>query len=101
VKILGYRFGRAAYVTDASAIHEQSVRKLQDLDLLVLNALRYEPHPTHFSVGESVELAARLRAQRTCFTHICHRLSHAEASAALPAAVEFAYDGLAVDVDDR
>ena len=101
VKILGYRFGRAAYVTDASAIPEQSVRKLQDLDILVLNALRYEPHPTHFSVGESVELAARLRAQRTCFTHICHRLSHAEASAALPAAVEFAYDGLVVDVGDR
>jgi phosphoribosyl 1,2-cyclic phosphate phosphodiesterase len=99
-KILGYRFGAAAYVTDASSIPDKSMRQLEGLDVLVLNALRYEPHPTHFSVGESIEVAARLGARRTYFTHICHRLSHAAASRELPRGVAFAYDGLAVETAD-
>jgi phosphoribosyl 1,2-cyclic phosphate phosphodiesterase len=100
-QILGYRFGKAAYITDASFIPDASLAKLTGLDVLVLNALRYEPHPTHLSVGESVEIAKRLGARQTFFTHICHRLSHADASAALPAGIAFAYDGLVVECPDR
>jgi phosphoribosyl 1,2-cyclic phosphate phosphodiesterase len=98
IKILGYRFGNAAYVTDASSVPEESLAKLRDLDVLVLNALRYEPHPTHLSVAESIALAGRLRPRVTCFTHMCHRLMHAEASRRLPPGIEFAYDGLVIDV---
>jgi len=101
VEILGYRFGGAAYITDASSIPGPSMDKLRGLDVLVLNALRYEPHPTHLSVGESIEIAQKLGARRTFFTHICHRLMHAEVSAALPDGVELAYDSLVVEVEDR
>ena len=97
VPILGYRFGRAAYVTDASRIPDETLERLGDLDVLILNALRYEPHPTHLSVRESVEIAQRLRPARTYFTHMCHRLIHARDSAFLPEGVEFAYDGLVVE----
>ncbi len=98
VPILGFRFGRAAYVTDASRIPEETARRLEGLDVLVLNALRYEPHPTHLSVGESVALARRLGAKETYFTHICHRLIHARDDARLPEHVHFAYDSLVLDV---
>jgi phosphoribosyl 1,2-cyclic phosphate phosphodiesterase len=101
MKILGYRFGRAAYITDASSIPADSLARLGDLDVLIINALRYEPHPTHLSVGESVALARNLGAKKTHFTHICHRLMHAEASRSLPPGVDFAYDGLTLEVPDR
>lgn len=101
IGILGYRFGAAAYVTDASSIPSESLARLKGLDVLILNALRYEPHPTHLSVGESVALARNLGAKRTYFTHICHRLMHSEASRSLPTGVEFAYDGLVLEVPDK
>jgi len=100
VPILGYRFGRSAYVTDASSIPEETIERLRGLDVLILNALRYEPHPTHLSVAESVEIAKRVAPKATYFTHICHRLVHAEAQAALPDSVYFSYDGLVVEVPD-
>ena len=63
----------------------------------VLDALRYRPHSTHFSVDQAVEVVARLRAERAYFTHICHDLGHAETCARLPAGVELAYDGLVLE----
>jgi len=94
--ILGFRFGNAAYITDASAIPEETMKGLTGLDVLILNALRYEPHPTHLSVAASVEIAQRLAPRATYFTHMCHRLVHAKAAEGLPEGVEFAYDGLVV-----
>lgn len=96
--ILGFRFGRFAYLTDCNAVPPASIELLKDLDVLVLDALRHRPHPTHFTVSEAVEVAAAIGARRTYLTHICHDLAHKETCAALPAGVTLAYDGLSLDV---
>lgn len=97
--ITGYRVGGLGYVTDASAIPPASWALLGDLDVLVLNALRYEPHPTHYSVAQALEIVAALRPRRAYFVHMTHGIEHAAASAELPPGVEFAYDGLEVAVE--
>ena len=95
--ILGYRLGGFAYLTDCSEIPDESWPLLQDLDVLVLDALRITPHPTHFSLSEAIAAARRIGARRSYFTHICHDLSHAGISATLPPGMELAYDGLMVE----
>jgi phosphoribosyl 1,2-cyclic phosphate phosphodiesterase len=92
--ILGYRIGGFAYLTDVSAIPEASYALLENLDVLVLSALRLRPHPTHMHLARSLEEAARIGATRTLFTHIAHEISHAAVAASLPPGVELAYDGL-------
>jgi phosphoribosyl 1,2-cyclic phosphate phosphodiesterase len=92
--ILGFRMGGFAYLTDASAIPDQAWPLLEGLDVLVLNALRHRPHPTHFSLAEAVAVAERLEARQTWFTHICHDLPHAETNRSLPAGMALAHDGL-------
>jgi phosphoribosyl 1,2-cyclic phosphate phosphodiesterase len=94
--IFGLRVGAFAYLTDCSAIPQSSWSLLEDLDVLVLDALRERPHPTHFSLGEAVEAARRAGAARTYLTHMCHDLAHASTCARLPATIELAYDGLQV-----
>lgn len=94
--IFGLRFGGFAYLTDCSAIPEGSWPLLTGLDILVLDALRERPHPTHFSLGEALQVARRIGAARTYFTHMCHDLSHAVTCEKLPVGVELAYDGLRV-----
>lgn len=96
--ILGFRLGGFAYLTDCSAIPEESWPLLDDLDVLVLDALRHRPHPTHFSVSEAVDVIQRLRPRQAWLTHICHDLPHAETNRTLPAGVALAYDGLLLDV---
>lgn len=95
----GYRLGRFALVTDVNRIPEESFELLDGLDLLVLSALRYRPHPTHFSIDEAVEIAARIGAGRTVFTHIAHEVDHGALLRELPAGVELGYDGLVVELD--
>jgi len=97
--ILGFRFGRFAYLTDCSAIPEPSFALLHDLDVLVIDALRHRPHPTHFTVAEATAAAGRIGARQTYFTHICHDLPHAETVASLPDGVTLAHDGLTLDID--
>ena len=94
--VQGYRFGDLAYVTDAKAIPEASLALLRDLDVLVLNALRERPHPTHLSLAEAVAVIEGLRPRRAYLVHLAHELSHAQATALLPAGIEVAYDGLRV-----
>jgi len=96
-RVLGFRFGGMAYCTDVNFIPRRSMRLLEGLDVLVLDALRDRPHPTHFSVDESLAIVAELRPRRCFLTHIAHELDHAETSARLPAGVELAYDGLQVE----
>ena len=96
--ILGLRIGRFAYLTDCSRIPDESWPLLTGLDLLVVDALRESPHPTHFSLSEAVAVSAKVGARRTCFTHMCHNLRHADTCAKLPAGVELAYDGLVVEL---
>jgi phosphoribosyl 1,2-cyclic phosphate phosphodiesterase len=95
--ILGLRFGAFAYLTDCNRIPDASWPMLEGLDVVVIDALRDRPHPTHFTVGEAVEASRRIAARRTYFTHMCHDLPHAATSARLPDGVELAYDGLVVE----
>jgi phosphoribosyl 1,2-cyclic phosphate phosphodiesterase len=97
-QILGFRFGSFAYLTDCNRIPDESWPKLEHLDVLVLDALRHRPHPTHFSVTQALDVVARVQPRRTFFTHICHDLPHAATNASLPSGVELAYDGLALDI---
>ena len=94
--ILGYRVGDLAYVTDAKTIPAESIELLRDLDVLVLNALREAPHPTHLSVDEALEVIAEVRPRATYLTHLSHELRHAPALARLPPGVALAHDGLVV-----
>ncbi len=96
--VLGFRFGSAAYVTDFSTIPDSSLLSLEGLDLLILDALRHKPHPTHSSLEQSLALVERLKPKRALFTHIAHDLGHAETNALLPQHVELAYDGLGVEL---
>jgi len=97
--VLGFRIGRIAYCTDCSEIPAESWPLLGDLDVLVLDALRKRPHPTHFTVEQAVEAAKRIGAKRTYFTHIAHALGHAATNEELPEGMELAYDGLVLDSD--
>jgi len=96
---LGFRFGKAAYLTDHSEIPEDSKRKLRDLDVLFLDALRHKPHPTHTTVEDAVRHVEELTPKRAYFTHICHDLPHVETEKLLPAGVHLAYDGLELSVE--
>jgi len=95
--VFGFRFGNVAYLTDHSEVPESSMAKLQNLDILFLDALRHKPHPTHSTVAASVVIAERLKPSRTYFTHICHDLGHAETEASLPPGIFLAYDGLELE----
>ena len=95
--ILGLRFGAFAYLTDCNRIPDASWPMLEGLDVVVIDALRDRPHPTHFTVAEAVEASRRIAARRTYFTHMCHDLPHAATSVRLPDGVELAYDGLVVE----
>jgi phosphoribosyl 1,2-cyclic phosphate phosphodiesterase len=72
---------------------------LEGLDVLILDALRHRPHPTHFSVSEAVAVTERLQPKRAFFTHICHDLGHEVTNRSLPAGIELAYDGLRLAVE--
>ncbi len=97
--VQGYRIGSMAYLTDCSAIPDSSWELLDGVDVVVIDALRHRPHPTHFTVAEALAAVQRLAPSRAWFTHICHDLPHAATTASLPDGVELAYDGLSVTFD--
>jgi len=96
--IVGYRFGRTAYLTDVSAIPETSFVLMEGLDCVILSALRHKPHPSHATLDQAVEWARRIGARQTWFTHIAHELGHAETNRTLPEGIALAYDGLSFPV---
>lgn len=95
--VLGFRIGDVAYCTDVSAISEESLRRLEGLRVLVLDALRPTPHPAHFGLDQALEVVAHLKPQRTYLTHMSHELEHEATNRFLPPGVELAYDGLRFD----
>lgn len=95
-EVLGFRFGNVAYCTDTNAIPPASMALLEDLDVLILDALRPRPHTTHLSLGEAIDIARQLRPRRTLFTHMSHEIEYAAVTAELPPGIELAYDGLRV-----
>jgi phosphoribosyl 1,2-cyclic phosphate phosphodiesterase len=97
-RVTGYRFEKFAYLTDVSEIPEDSLNKLSNLEVLVLGALRYTPHFKHFTIEQALQIVERLKPKRTFFTHMAHEIEHEEASQKLPAGVEFAFDGLVVEL---
>ena len=102
ISTYGYRLeadGRAiAYIPDCQGLDEEAMARLQGLKLIILDTLRRRPHPTHFSIYESVAVLQKLRAVQSYLTHISHDLDHRQTNAELPAEIRLAHDGLAVNV---
>ena len=97
--IFGYRFDKLAYLTDVSFISEKEKIKLENLDVLVINALRIKEHPTHFNLNEALELIDELKPKRAYITHISHKLGfHSKVEKQLPKNVFLAFDGLKVGI---
>ncbi len=90
--VLGFRVGNFAYCTDVNEIPVDSWPLLYNLDVLILDALRRRPHPTHFNLEQAVSHAKQIGARETFFTHIAHELGHAETNAELPKGIALAYD---------
>ncbi|HPI04372.1 MAG: Phosphoribosyl 1,2-cyclic phosphodiesterase [Candidatus Aerophobetes bacterium ADurb.Bin490] len=100
IKISAFKARKFAYVTDVSHIPEETFNCLKGVEVLVLDALRHEPHPTHFSVNQALEAAAKIKAKKVFFTHIAHALEHNKTEASLPEGVKLAYDGLELNIED-
>lgn len=98
--ILGYRFGKLAYITDMKTIHDEELSYLDGVETLIVNALRFEkPHHSHQLVDDAIAFSRRVGAKRTYFIHMAHDIGlHDEANARLPKGFCFPYDGLTIDV---
>jgi phosphoribosyl 1,2-cyclic phosphate phosphodiesterase len=96
--VLGFRFGRGAYLTDFSSIPDESKRLLTGLDDFVLSALRDNPHVMHSTVANSLSIVEELKPKRAWFTHIAHDLGHEATNKRFPPNVRMAYDGLKFEV---
>lgn len=92
--VWGYRIGGIAYCTDCNLIPESSMPLLEDLDVLILDAVRLRPHATHFNLEQAIDVAQRIGAIRTYFTHIAHEIKHAAITPTLPERMALAHDGL-------
>jgi len=95
--ILGFRIGNLAYLTDVKTMDDKAIEQLQNLDVLILNALRIKKHIAHLSLDEALELAARIGAKKTYFTHMSHDMGlHEDVNQLLPENIQLAYDGLII-----
>ncbi len=95
--IFGYKIGNLAYITDCSHIPETSMRMLEGIETLIIGALRYRPHPSHFSIEEALKIIDKCRCKKAFLTHICHDADHNELRKSLPSNVAPAYDGLKIE----
>nr|MDQ3013837.1 MBL fold metallo-hydrolase [Acidobacteriota bacterium] len=100
--VTGFRFSDGqcdvAFITDCNSIPEASLAKLHRLDLLIIDALRFQPHATHLHLDQTLDYIARLKPRRALLTHMGHDFKHAELARLLPAGVEPAYDGLRLEI---
>lgn len=97
--VLGFRFGKFAYITDANAISDSSIEKLQGVEFMVINALRKESHLSHYTLAQAVEVAERLNVKHAWLTHIGHQMGlAAEVAEELPGNVSLAYDMMQVEL---
>ncbi len=97
--VLGFRFGKFTYITDANRIDNDEKEKIRGSAVLVINALRKQAHVSHFSLGEAIELVQELRIPTVYFTHISHQLGlHSVVEAELPENIHLAYDGLVLNI---
>lgn len=97
--VLGFRIGDFSYITDANFISEETIEKLRGTNVLVLNALQQEPHISHFTLTEAIQVAQKVGAHKTYFTHLSHKMGlHADVSKILPPNIEIAFDGLSLNL---
>jgi len=94
--VLGFRIGNVAFCTDVSYIPEESWSRLEGLDVLIIDALRDEPHATHFGIPQALEAIERVKPKQAYLTHVSHYLEYTATNARLPAGVELSYDGLRI-----
>jgi len=93
--ILGFRIGNVGYITDMKTMPDVTAKLMKGLDLLIMNALRFEPHDTHQSLSEALKVVEHLKPKETYFIHMSHQIGlQAETEKLLPPHVHFAYDGL-------
>ena len=98
--VLGFRIGKFAYLTDVKTISEIELEKLKELDTLVINSLRYEPHPSHLNIEEALDIVNSINPKKSYFTHISHNMGfHKEVCDKLPESVSLAYDGLVLEIN--
>jgi phosphoribosyl 1,2-cyclic phosphate phosphodiesterase len=96
--VTAFRIGNFAYVTDCSLIPAKTMSQLYGLDVLVIDALRYRPHTTHFNVDQALQVINTLQPKQAYLTHMCHEVEHTQLAASLPPTVAPAYDGLVIEV---
>lgn len=99
ITIAGFRFGPAAYLTDMNAIPDSSLPLLENLDVLIIDALRWHRHASHNNVEQALKWIERVQPRRAFFTHIAHELEHAKTEAELPNGVRLAFDGLRIPIE--
>lgn len=97
-QITGYRFGPLGYITDASRLPDRTMQRLHNLDVLIINALRFRPHPLHLSIDEALTVVEELQPRQAYFVHITHDLDHATVNAQLPPYAQLAYDGQIIEL---
>lgn len=98
--VLGFRFGKFTYITDANRIDESEKEKIKGSEVLVLNALRKQHHISHFTLAEAIDVVEELKIPKAYFTHISHQLGrHEEIEAELPEGMHLAYDGLMLEFE--
>lgn len=96
--VVAFRVNDFAYLTDVSEIPPDAMQKLDGLDSLILDAVRYKPHPNHFHYDKAIEVAMEIGAKKTYFTHLSHDYEHDETNKALPEGIELAFDGLIIGI---
>lgn len=102
VESTGYRFGNCAYVTDVSDIREEeNLKYLENLDVLIIDALMEKKHPSHLSFGEACEIGKKCGAKRVYFTHISHTMKHVDIERKYNGIAKPSYDTMTVEVDDE
>ncbi|MBQ4915506.1 MBL fold metallo-hydrolase [Maribacter sp. MMG018] len=99
LKVLGYRIGDFTYLTDVKSMEDEELEKIKGTKVLVVNALRIEPHHSHFNLEEALDFANKVKPEKTYFTHISHLLGfHEEVEQSLPDNVHLAYDNLSIQI---
>jgi phosphoribosyl 1,2-cyclic phosphate phosphodiesterase len=96
--IVGFRIGKFAYFTDVSTMPDETIAALQGVEVLITSALRHQPHSTHMSLGEAIDLVGRIRPRQAWFTHMSHDLDHDTTNRELPPGIALLYDGMAFEV---
>lgn len=100
-EVTGFRIGKMAYMTDFKHLVDGEIEKLRGVELMIINALRFTPHDSHFCVAEAVEIVREIKPRKAYLTHMSHEIGlHASSAERLPDGVELAWDGMEIEIND-